>query len=74
MQKVDVAKEYVLDALRLYSEGRFFSALTLAGTAEEMLGKAIKRRGTVASAEDDEVDGTLLFEAQLSTIGTSVTQ
>lgn len=42
IRKIDVAKQYLEDALRLYTEARFLSALTLAGAAEEILGKSLE--------------------------------
>lgn len=44
MEKNDVALIQLERAIRLYLEGDFISALTLAGAAEEILGKQIKSR------------------------------
>jgi hypothetical protein len=77
-QKVDVARHYLEDALRLYSEARFFSALTLAGAAEEMLGKSLKHvvPGEICgvslgpvSADEHEVESMFAFDSQLLNIG-----
>ena len=46
MEKFDIAKEQLLESIRLYIEGRsIISALTLAGAAEEILGKLVKNQG-----------------------------
>ena len=42
IRKTDVAVEYLTDALEHYKNKHFYSALTLGGAAEEILGKAIK--------------------------------
>ena len=42
IRKVDVAVEYLTNALEHYKNKHFYSALTLGGAAEEILGKAIK--------------------------------
>ena len=45
-QRVDLAKEQLENALELFlRRGSFVSALTLAGAAEEILGKALSQRG-----------------------------
>lgn len=45
-QRVDLAKEQLENALELFlKRGSFVSALTLAGAAEEILGKALSQRG-----------------------------
>ena len=37
--KKEIASQYLDDAIKCYEGGRYFSALTLAGAAEEILGK-----------------------------------
>jgi hypothetical protein len=77
-RKVDIAKQYLEDSLRLYSEGRFLSALTLAGAAEEMLGSWLKRSipseisGVSlhpVTAFDREAAAIAAFDQQLVNIG-----
>lgn len=77
-RKVDIAKQYLEDSLRLYGEGRFFSALTLAGAAEEMLGKSLQHTvptGTggvslnPATALEREALAMLAFDEQLIRMG-----
>ncbi len=41
----DIAEHQLLAALRLWSEGDYLSALTLAGAAEEILGKRLRKLG-----------------------------
>lgn len=77
-RKVDIAKQYLEDALRLYSDSRFLSALTLAGAAEEMLGKSLERfvpthiDGVTlrpVTALDKEAAAMAAFDQQLVSIG-----
>jgi hypothetical protein len=45
-QKVEVARRQLDTAIRLFFEGReYFSVVTLAGAAEEVLGKEVEHRG-----------------------------
>jgi hypothetical protein len=44
MEKKDIALQQLIDSANLYRKGRYCSALTLAGAAEEILGKISKRR------------------------------
>jgi hypothetical protein len=76
--KVDIARQYLEDSLRLYSHGRFLSALTLAGAAEEMLGCSLERSiptgvGGVSlrpvTAFDKESAAIAAFDQQLVNIG-----
>lgn len=73
VRKVDIAKHYLEDALRLYSNGRFLSALTLAGAAEEMFGKFLERSVPIkvgglslrpVSAHDKEAKALYAFDQQ----------
>ena len=77
-RKVDIAKQYIEDSLRLYSESRFLSALTLAGAAEEMLGKSLERSEPnqnsgvslrPVTALDKEAAAMAAFDQQLASIG-----
>jgi hypothetical protein len=43
--KVDLAREQLDDAISLFLEGQFDSALTLAGAAAEILGRELSERG-----------------------------
>lgn len=72
-RKIDVALEYLSDALQHYKNGHFFSALTLGGVAEELLGQAIGHlptqvagvQLTTKNALGSEVDGHAVFESAL---------
>ncbi len=44
MEKKDIAFQQLIDAAKLYNKGRYVSALTLAGSSEEILGKISKKR------------------------------
>jgi hypothetical protein len=44
MEKKGIALQQLFDSANLYRKGRYCSALTLAGAAEEILGKIAKRR------------------------------
>jgi hypothetical protein len=44
MEKKDIALQQLNDSASLYRKGRYCSALTLAGAAEEILGKIAKKR------------------------------
>jgi len=44
MEKKDIALQQLIDSAKLYQQGRYCSALTLAGAAEEILGKIAKKR------------------------------
>ena len=44
MEKKDIALQQLIDAAKLYNKGRYVSALTLAGSSEEILGKIAKKR------------------------------
>lgn len=47
----DIAEHQLLTALKLWREGDYLSALTLAGAAEEILGKRLKKLGRESSFE-----------------------
>ena len=49
--KIDLATEQLDDAISLFLERHFVSALTLAGAAEEILSKALSHRGDQDSLE-----------------------
>ena len=49
--KIDLATEQLDDAISLFKRRRFVSALTLAGAAEEILGRALSHRGQQNSLE-----------------------
>ena len=49
--KVDLAREQLDDAISLFRKKKFVSALTLAGAAEDILGKALSHRGQQNSLE-----------------------
>ena len=50
-KKIEIAAEYLRDSIALYKNARYFSALTLAGASEEVLGKAIEQLPPVAAGE-----------------------
>ena len=45
----EIAKHQLLAAFRLWKEGDFLCALTLAGASEEILGKRLRRKGKAPS-------------------------
>src|SRR5436309_1178779 len=45
LHKSEVARLQLVEAIRLFVEDKFLAALTLAGAAEEILGKLLARRG-----------------------------
>ena len=47
----DIAEHQLLAALKLWREGDYLSALTLAGAAEEILGKRLRNLGRESSFE-----------------------
>lgn len=51
MSKLEVAVSQLGQAIRLFLEGDHLSSLTLAGAAEEILGKLCERSGKPVSAE-----------------------
>ena len=55
MKKKDIALQQLIDSAILYQKGRYCSALTLAGAAEEILGKIAKKR-TGKNQFEDEVE------------------
>lgn len=68
-EKSDIAVLYVEDALQLYRSGRYFSALTLSGAAEEILGAIVTRLGsTNKNALDGEIELRLEFDATMERI------
>ena len=73
IRKIDVALEYLSDALQHYKERHFFSALTLGAVAEEILGQAIAHlptqvagvQLTAKNALGSDIDGHAAFENAL---------
>jgi hypothetical protein len=55
MEKKDIALQQLIDSAKLYQKGRYCSALTLAGDAEEILGKIAKKR-TRRNQFEDEIE------------------
>lgn len=51
MSKLEVAVSQLEQAIRLFLEGDYLSSLTLAGAAEEILGKLCERAGKPVSVE-----------------------
>ena len=52
-EKLDVGREQLEVALRLFFEGKeYFAVITLAGAAEELLGAYLKLKGQATSLED----------------------
>ena len=45
VQKLDIAVEQLEDALRAYFDGRFHSAMVLAGAAEQLLAGYVRKHG-----------------------------
>ncbi len=70
VKKIDIAREYLSDAFQHYKSGHFFSALTLGGVAEEILGQAISHLPKKVAgfpldpknALESEVEGLAYFE------------
>lgn len=62
MSKFEVAVSQLDQAIRLFLEGDHLSSLTLAGAAEEMLGKLSERAGKpVAVSKSSRFTGTTLI-------------
>ncbi|MBU1183319.1 MAG: hypothetical protein KKF00_14395 [Proteobacteria bacterium] len=53
MEKKGIALQQLIDSAKLYQKGRYCSALTLAGAAEEILGKIAKKRTGKNQLEDE---------------------
>lgn len=49
MLKIDIASDYLADALYLHKQGRYMSALTLAGAAQEIFGQHLHRLDSESS-------------------------
>ena len=56
ISKDQVALMYLTDALALYRQGRYYSALTLGGAAEEVLGVIVRKMGEVNALECELAD------------------
>jgi hypothetical protein len=64
-QKIDIAREMLETALKLYFEGKdYFSVIQLAGASEEIFGKYLKEKGIINSLESD-VEGFILINKKL---------
>lgn len=65
MTKLDAAVHQLIVAMRLFFEGDYLSSLTLAGAAEEILGKLSKRAGLPVAVDEitqyheDDVDAAI---------------
>lgn len=59
----EIAEHQLLSALRLWREGDYLSALTLAGAAEEILGKRLSKLGKQSSFEQIKSEITALAKA-----------
>ncbi|MEQ3637661.1 MAG: hypothetical protein ABNH30_14835 [Thalassolituus sp.] len=60
--KFEVAEEQLFDCLNLFVEGRYYSASTLAGAAEEIFSKLLNSRG-----EQSQLDEAHEFESMIRT-------
>lgn len=68
--KLAIANEYLSRAIELYFRGdSYFSAIHLAGAAQELLGKFVERGGA-ASAHRSIVEGAVRISAALDPGGT----
>jgi len=69
VSKLTIAAEYLNRAIELYFRGdAYFSALHLAGAAQELLGKFVERTGEV-SAHTSIVEGAVRISAYLNENG-----
>lgn len=68
MEKKDIALRHLRAAAKLYNSGDYVSSLTLAGAAEEILGKIAKKR-----ARKSELESELVFQRSIySFIGKAI--
>jgi len=51
LSAIEIAEHQLLAALKLWRDGDYLSALTLAGAAEEILGKRLRKIGRAYSFE-----------------------
>ena len=64
LTKIDIAEQQLLHAIELFCSGeRIISAITLAGAAEEILGKLVAGTGQANSMESEVSDQCELFES-----------
>ena len=64
LTKIDIAEQQLLHAIELFCSGeRIVSAITLAGAAEEILGKLVVGTGQTNSIESEVRDQSELFES-----------
>ena len=63
-QKVEIAQRQLATAIRLFLEGKdFFSVVTLAGAADEILGKELEHRGLVSALRNTSEIGARVSAA-----------
>ena len=64
LTKIDIAEQQLLHAIDLFCSGKqIISAITLAGAAEEILGKLVVSTGQTNSIESEVKDQCELFES-----------
>ena len=74
LTKLDIAEQQLLHAIELFCSGeRIISAITLAGAAEEILGKLVAGTGQTNSMESEVSDKCELFESFFHRTGNSKT-
>lgn len=67
LTKIEIAKQQLLHAIELFCSGeKLISAITLAGAAEEILGKLVAATGQTNSLEREVKDQCELFESIFS--------
>lgn len=70
LTKLDIAEQQLLHAIELFCSGeRIISAITLAGAAEEILGKLVAGTGQTNSMESEVSDQCELFESVFGRAG-----
>ena len=70
LTKIEIAEQQLLHAIELFCSGeKIVSAITLAGAAEEILGKLVARIGQANSLENEVKDQCELFEAAFGRTG-----
>lgn len=74
LTKIEIAEQQLLHAIELFCSGeRIISAVTLAGAAEEILGKLVASTGQTHSLENEVRDQCELFESFFGHAGDSKT-
>ena len=58
-KKIDIAKEYIETAILHYEDKKYFQALHLAGAAEELIGKLLRKEKIKTSLESEKEDFVL---------------